>query len=521
MTSSTTVRPLLHKLNHVKTYRYLRDNDIEIDYPAFSSSDEQEQQHVRMILFAFLKQKFTGSKIRSNANSFSLRLDGQVHKKASKLRQILTEETEWQAWFERHHPQIHRQIRHTASGFESNSYFRYNRTDDRREFIYLPFNPTNIYGFGSNGLSPYIQSIQHAYQRDAEVASVYEEATQLIEAEVQRRDEEKARLLREEMERYNEHVRSHIYQSATELQESEDPLERLFSQKFLRWAEENHMAPRFAKPIGPVEMVSTGLKVKVVAPNSEEEEGWIVLPPFEGHPELPAEYEFQGWGRVTSIDLTSERSRSGQAPVVVQEHLFTEFESKYWEHLLPENYAVIKEATDRLRKEAEEEIEPFLAEERERQELQERLERERQETLRQQEAQLQEQLRLQRERESQQVRELFVDDEDESEDEVLEVEVAPDSPSDEVVAEPVGPNASFVEALRRQVSPRQSGETASEYGLYHNSQAIPLEQYIAISESGTIRRFPTSEAALYFLGRDEMTIYNYHEPHDEVGRAHQ
>jgi hypothetical protein len=75
------------------------------------------------------------------------------------------------------------------------------------------------------------------------------------------------------------------------------------------------------------------------------------------------------------------------------------------------------------------------------------------------------------------------------------------------------------EAPPAPAEPTPEPERATTFGVYRNGMAIPLERYVAIMNNGTTRRFRTSDDAVAFLGlldEGEVTIRNYHVPHEVV-----
>lgn len=320
------------------------------------------------------------------------------------------------------------------------------------------------------------------------MAAIFDETTSVIEAEIARREEENLQKMRRELANYQTELHRRLFKTTSSLHSSTDPIKRLFAQKFEQWAAENRVAPSYVMPITADVMAHQELKVQVLSPKGSEEEGWIVIPPFEGHPDVPENYESQGWGRITKIDTEGERSRGGQAPIVVADHLYLEFDLKYWAHLLPENYDSLLEVTNRLYAEAEDEIEPFLAAERRTQEAQAQQEAERQA----QEARAVEQRTA----------------------EVVEILDEEFEELSEAMEESTSPSPEFVERLRQQVqeNPPTDLERANTYGVYRNSQAIPLEQFVAIRRDGTIRRFPSPERACQWLDVDRIALHDYHQP---------
>lgn len=526
---------LVTKLNLVVTTRSMKEKELIEDYPDFPATLLQEEELIRNLMFAYLKKKFVGCKIRANANSFSVRLDGQIHRKANKIRQIFNHETEWKQWFSSHHSNLHRTMRDNRRSFPNERDFIQRREVEDKVFLYVPHRPSRIYGYVDNGLMHIFSWIDSEFKKDERLFEIYDEVTQLMAQEVERREVERRERIERELREYKQKINRALFKPATALQESEDAVDRLFAQKFLNWARENNVAPEYTVDYTAEHMVPTDLKVKIMAPPGSEEEGWVALPPFEGYPELES-YEMQGWGKVTSIDMTSDRSRQGQSPIVVQEYLYTEFRPEHWEHLLPENYSELLEASKSLRAEAEREVAPWLE--------QERIRKEQEEVRRQ--AQLEEERRLAEEERLRYEEELRLEAERaaQAQEEERQRTEAQRQQEAQAEAEMARRRQSMVESLRAQVTEREvpqpavqpnpfggydeaiEGEApevrpeparATNTGLYRNTRAIPLERYVAISTDGTTRRFRSAEQAYRFLEYTGLhSVFNYHEPHERV-----
>jgi hypothetical protein len=259
----------------------------------------------------------------------------------------------------------------------------------------------------------------------------------------------------------------------------------------------------------------------------------------------------QGWGKVTNIDMTSERSRQGRAPIVVQEYLYTEFDMQFWSHLLPEGYAEILEVSQRLRAEAEVEIEPWLEQERIRKEAEEaearaaeearqrQIEEERrlhEETIRRQLEERRRQREIEERRIAEAAERMREQMQAEAEAERRAAEEVVQTPTDQFArlfedfvtpdrrempdidvdeAPRAQPNADLLAALRNQFNAEP--ERATESGLYRNMRAIPLERYVAINAAGETRRFASAQRAAQHLGlTGAVVIRDYHVPHEEV-----
>jgi hypothetical protein len=511
---SVNATELVGKLNFVMSSRRFKEKGYIEDYPALPQTPGEEEDVVSDLMFAFVKKLFAGCKVRSNAHTYSLRLDGHIHRKANKLRDIYNNEQEWRSWFETQHNTIYRAMRENRQSFNNSSMLERRLVDDKI-FLYIPKTPNRIYNYINHGLVEYCQWVENEYKKDERLAAVYDEAIRLMEAEITRREEERRQRIARELASYKEQIFKELFHPVAHLQESENAVDRLFAHKFTAWARENGKAPEYAKEATAQSMVTRGLRVKIMAPPGSEEEGWVALPPFEGYPELEG-YEMQGWGKVTNIDMTSDRSRQGRSPIVVQEYLYTEFNLDHWRHLLPAEYAEVLEVTQRLRREAEAEIEPWLEQERIRKEREEEERRQAEEARKREQEEArrlaEEQRRQEEARQARLAEEAERIREQQAQQPVEEVE-------ETIEEEPNQANPTLTEALRNQFNAEP--ERAATEGLYRNSRAIPLERYVAITASGTVRRFARQQAALEWLGYshlESVEIRDFHAPHEIVER---
>ena len=527
---------LVGKVNLVMSARRLKEKGyIEDDNYTLPTNLREEEELLKEMLFAFLKKKFIGCKIRVNANSFSLRLDGAVHRKANKMRDIYNNENEWKNFFQQHHSDIYNTMRNNRSyTFRGNSSVVERREVDGKVFLYVPFRTNRLFGYANTGLFDFCKFMEDQYSRDEQLASIYARAMELMEVEIARKEQERLERIARELEAYKRETYAKLLKPVATLQESQDPTERLFAQKFIEWARENGKVPEYAVAADVTNMIPIGTKVKIKAPADSEEEGWVVLPPFEGYTE-PEHLELQGWGKVTAIDTTGERSRGGVAPVVVQEYLYLEFDIQYWAHLLPEGHAELLETTKRIREEAEAEIAPFLEEERRRQEEQERVRKE-QELARklEEKREREERERLERERlaeEEARLQEIRREAELRERQEREEMERLA-AMSEQERTERQARQAQLAEQLRAQLQPTVvdaspepipvviQAEVVRNPGYYMNSMAIPLERYVLIRENEQLRRFATierlvqaaAEAGLIEEGTSSIAIYDYNNP---------
>lgn len=554
---------MVGKLNMVLTARRFKEKGFIEEYPTLPATPQEEEDIVRDLVHVFLKKTFVGCKIRANALTFSLRLDGHIHRKANKIREIYNDQQEWRSWFENNHSRLYRTMRENRNSFANQTGLIERREEGDRLFLYIPFKPNRIYGYVNHGLSEFCQYLENEYQRDEKLSAIYDEVLRLMEQEITRREQEKRERIARELLAYTQNISRKLFRPIAELQESEDAVDRSFALKFSQWARENGFAPEYAVPATAQEMVVTGMKVCVMAPPESQEEGWLSLPPFPGFTQ-PEGLELQGWGDVTAIDFTGERSRGGSAPIVIKDYMYTEFHLEHWQHLLPANYAELLEVSQRLRREAEADIEPWLEQERIRKEREEaearareeEAERQREierlafeEEIRRQVAESEERERRESERRAQALQaelerinaqQARDRDQPEPSEEMAEVEATEEVQSDVQMTDAM---RRFIEQVRQQTgttptgapmnpfgddaptpppfAPAPEAERATEEGLYRNGQAIPLERYVAITTTGNTRRFRTAEQAVTWLGHTGdvvVDIRDYHAPHELVER---
>lgn len=533
---------IVKKLNFVKSSRFLKSRELIEEHMLFPQNEQHEADQLRNAIFTFLKKKFVGCHLRVNNNSISMRLSGSIHIKAEKLREIFDRETEWRSWFENNHRNIYQTWRNNRSNW-NNGYVQISNRDGMK-YIHVPYVPNRIYNYFDNGIVSMLQFMIAEQEHDERLAAVYDDAIRLMEEEVARKERERRERIERELNEYLATMKSNLYFSATELQESSDPTDKLFAEKILAWARENGKAPEYVVEAGYKQMAPVRTKVQVMNQANSQEENWYVVPVFEGF-EVPEGFELQeGWGLVTKHDPENERSRRGVAPIVVEEYIYLSFDMEHWKHLLPEGYAELLEVSNRLRKEAEEEAAPLVAEakrkeverkaeeekkaavakklEEEARKLAEKRAAEEAERIRQQ---VEEERARRREEEARTASERRQHEEAQArrDQEAYEAEQL-------AQAEAAERRARLAEQLRQQVTqtevayvppqviPTDERATATENGIYRNMRAIPLERYVVIRQ-GVTQRFRDRDAACIFAGvsdGDSVTIRDYHAPHDAV-----
>lgn len=534
---------IVKKLNFVKSSRYLKSKEYIGEHMLFPENEQHEADQLRNAIFSFLKKKFHGCHLRVNNHSVSLRLSGSIHIKARKLREIFDRETEWRSWFENNHRTIYSTWRNNRSNW-NNGYVQ-TITVDEVLYVHVPYIPNRIYNYYDSGIVSMLDFLVKEHKSDENVAAIYDEAIRLMEEEVARKERERRERIERELNDYLSGMKSRLYFSATELQESPDPVDKLFAEKVLAWARENGKAPEYVREAGYAQMVPARTKVQVMNQKDSQEENWYVVPVFEGF-QVPEGYELQeGWGLVTKHDEQNDRSRKGTAPIVVEEYIYLSFNMEHWKHLLPEGYTELLEISNRLRAEAEEEAAPLVAEARKKEaervaeasrlEAEAKKQEEEARKLAEKRAaedaeRIRQQVEEERARRQEMERISSQQRREQEEHQAMEAQRAYEAEV-RLAQEVAERRARLAEQLRAQVTqaevayvppqviPTDDRAPATDPGIYRNQRAIPLERYVVIVSGGGTRRFGGLHAACSFAGvsdGDNVNIRDYHDPHDIV-----
>lgn len=472
------VNKLVAKINFARASKLLKDREMLEEYLPFPANNDEETESVKRLVYYFLKKRFVGCKLRSNAQTFSLRLDGETHKKVRKVRDKVLNDPEWKKWFNDNHRQILQRIERHTNTF--NGHQVEVRSKDGRDFVYVPIQTNRIPQYQNAGVMELFTFLDQQYQREVEVAGLYDNVVQLMEAEVVRKEEETRARIAEDGRNYTRRVRENLLRRIARVNPTGVTFEDKLAAKMHAWCTENGIEPAWAMEATYDRIIPVGFNVDVIVENEDDDAGWFAVPTFGGYTMPEGYYALDGYGEVTAHETTGARSRNGQNPIVVMKHMYLQYREDLWAAHFPARYFEILEATRRFAEEvkaevaqAEEqrkEIERRDREERqarERQEMQERLERQLREAQ-----ELGEQERVEREAQIRAERE---------ERERL----------DRLRAQ-----------LTQQLTQAQAVEQAAEpdpatfaNGIYRNTRAIPLERYLTVVD-GRVRRFATRTAAI-------------------------
>lgn len=410
---SIALAPLLNKVNFVITVRDMKHREEIEEYPAIPMSSETEQELIKDLVFKFLKHNFPGCKIRVGAHSISLRLDGHIHRKANKIREIWNNEQEWRTWFERNDRTVYDRMRRNNQAFANGGHgYVEVRERDGKRFLYVPFKPNRIYNYQHSHCRDLFQWMRNEHKKDANVAEIYDTFIEKMEGEVKRREEERKQKYEKALNEYQKGLRERLIRPISELEESDDVTKQVLGRKMREWARANGKQPYYATEPTYQNVVPARTNVRIVSLDGQKSKGWLAAPMFDGFT-VPEGYTLQnGWGTVTKLDATSERSLEGAQPIVVQDYIYVGYNPDLWAHLLPEGYAELLEVTEGFQEsaaaEAGVEIERQRVEqERIRRELEARLAREAEEARLEEERLrvLEEEERQRREQEDREARE--------------------------------------------------------------------------------------------------------------------
>lgn len=529
---------LIAKINLVRASRYLMNRQAVTEHFPLSNERAEVEQIIHEMIFAYIKSKFQGCRIRPGEQNFSVRLDAEVHQKARKLREVILQNAEWKRWFDENHRNITDTIANNHNAFHDSNYVEYSVTEDKH-FIRVPFVINRIRHYSSEGLMRLFQWLDDQYQKDVRLANLYPQTVQLMEQEIARREEARRQRIERERTQYLASLHNRLVKPIrpSDVDRSNTSAEAIFKAKMYDWCREQGRPPAYTEEITPQVILPIDTGVRVIAREGEREKDWYAVPMFGGY-EMPEGFVLKDrWGRVSDYNTTDKRSRDGQAPIVLDGFVFCSFDIAHWAHTIPTEHRELLAATRRFREEANAEAAEAARryeEEREQREAAARAQKEAELEARHNE--LRE--RLIRAREvvvetpaqatpAPSYAEAFFNPKEEAEEEeddffedeeIHEEEEAPAPPERTPAMDALS------DSIRSQMSRRTEGllqqlETLQhQTGVYRNSRGLPNERYIFVTSSGHKNFFRTKEEACLHaraVGLDSSRmeyIYDYWQP---------
>lgn len=461
---------LIEKINFARASQFLKGRQMIQEHFPFPTNTDEEAESIKKMTYAYLKTRFAGCKLRANPLSFSVRLDGEVHRKVKKVRERVLNDMEWRKWFQDNHREIIRTIERHSNPF-NNGMVEF-RTKEGRDFLYFSLQTNRIYGYQNEGLNQLFRQMDEAYEREKNVADLYDQVVALIEGEINRKFEENQRRITGDRDKFMQHIERDLVKRITRVNREGTTFQDKLAARMHDWCVENGIEPMYANEPTYDRVLELRMNVDIIVRDEDTDEDWYVVPTFGGY-ELPEGYtKLDGYGEITNFEATGRRSRDGANPIVIMDHMYCQFNLDHWKAHLPEGFDQVLEATRRISAEVQAEVNQA---EEERKEV-ERREREEREARARQEMQerLERQLREKREAEAK-----------------TEAERAE---ADRVAREEAERIARLREQLMGQLTQAQTAEAQVEpdpatfpNGVYRNGRAIPLERYVSVYD-GRVRR---------------------------------
>lgn len=500
---STDVNKMVAKINFARASLLLKNADMVDQYLSFPTSKEEEEEAIRKMVYAFIKKRFTGCKLRSNAMTFSLRLDGEIHRKVKLVRDKVLNDPKWKKWFQEHHREMFRTIERHTNIFQGDSIEF--RQKEGRDFLYIPVQQNRIRNFQSTGLMNMFTFLNAAYEREQLVSGHYDDVIRLMEAEIHREREETRLRIEGDQRTFEAHIKANLIKPITRVNREGTTFEDKLEAKMYRWCQDNGVETAvYAREATYERVIPIGTNVDIIVRDEDLDEDWYVVPTFGGY-DIPEGFTLMdGYGDVTGYEKEGRRSRDGASPIIVINHMYCQYDVNLWKAHFPERYDEILEATRIFTAEAQAEC--ALAEEQ-RKEL-ERLEAE--ERRARQEADLQRRLAEQaREAQARAIEEAARATEELARQEAEEIRLR--TLRDQLLAQ------------LEQTPPIPGDEppvldpNTFPNGLYLNARAIPLERYVSVY-NGVSRRHANRTSAIERL-RTNLTWAEIGDVHDFYDHA--
>lgn len=459
------INELTAKLNFVRASRMLKGREWIEEHLPLPTSRTEEAETAKTMLKSYLKKRFVGCALRENGETFSVRLDGELHQRVKRVKEIMLTDDHWKRWFQEHHRRLYDEINRHNNTFNGEGIELKER--EGQNYLYVPLQISQIQNFQQEGIMRLFAFIDGAYSREAQVANRHEEIIQLMEAERARKAEERRRRIQHDRDRYTTMIHQNLLKHTGTIKTDPKTLEERVAVKMHAWCTAQGINPVVAAEPTYANVVPVGINIEMIALQTSDDVSWIAVPTF-GQYEIPEGYELiEGYGEVTAHDVTNARARGGAAPIVAQKYIYLEYQEQFWKPFFPARYDEILEATRRATHEAEAEC-AAAAEERK--------------------AMLAAQEADNATRAAEAKRNA-------TETAIAEQQAKEEKPANDLAA-----------SLRAQLEAQKEAQIAVDpstfpNGIYLNDRAIPLERYVVV-HAGRIRRFQNAaDANAFAYGR--------------------
>lgn len=509
---------LINKINMVRSSRHLMKMGAVTEHFPITGETEIMNQAIRDMIFAYLKSKFLGCRIRPGDGTAILRLDAEVHLKARKLREVIMQNPDWKRWFDENHRNVTDTIANNDRSFQGEGNINYVVEEDRHG-IHIPFSPDRIRSFNTEGLIRLFTWLDNEYQKDVRLAGMYDSTVTLMENEIARREEARRQRIESERTRYLTSLKDRLMPKIRtgDFDRNGITAEDKFKAAMYDYCTAAGIEPRYAVPLTDRMMLPNETSVRIIAPPGERESDWYVVPMFGGYT-LPEGYEVKDrWGKISDYNTTDKRSRDGLAPFVVENFVFCMFNMDFWAHTLPEGHAELLAVSQQI--EATTKVEAELARveyeaeqarlqaEAEARAAQARLEAEqaKQALLEEQRAQLRAKLAETRNSAQATVPEAFVaipkvkapepTPVTEEEPDFFEAEEVQEVPSRTPEQDAL---SKAIQAQLNKKADQVNAQVAAlshAPGVYRNNKGLPIEKYIVVDRNGQKTYYRTNEEA--------------------------
>ena len=307
----------------------IRDNmfvleDLQGMNEALPKTREELQEFIRELFHHFLKRDLPGCPIRIHNSTISIRQDGARHRKANEVRDYLNR-SQIRDYIQAKDNDVLRALNnHTGKPIEG---FARIVTEEDRKFYHISYKDYNEGNF-----SRICKQIAEQGRNDIALEAHYDRVKELVE---ERNEERRTEFLRNRMNMHSKYLEHAVRTLSVPFEVLETI--GVEGKALVEKARERGLT-MFVRQPKLEDLAQSGFVVDVFSAPNEDDETWRMVPVTPEMVEQNDEVLYHGQGMITEFDPTSERSKGGRLPFVVQHCLRVGADINDFTVILPEEF---------------------------------------------------------------------------------------------------------------------------------------------------------------------------------------
>lgn len=295
---------------------------------------EELQEFIRELFHHFLKRDLPGCPIRIHNSTISIRQDGARHRKANEVRDYLNRSQIRDYIQSKDNDVLQAVNNHTAKPIEG---FARIVTEEDRKFYHI-----NYKDYNEGNFQRICKQIAEQGRNDIALEAQYDRIKELVE---ERNEERRSEFLRNRMSMHAKYLEHAVRTLSVPFEVLETI--GVEGKALVEKARERGLT-MFVRQPKLEDLAQSGFVVDVFSAPNEDDETWRMVPVTPEMVEPNEEVLYHGQGMITEFDPTSERSKGGRLPFVVQHCLRVGADINEFTSILPEDFRKTMEISQEL-----------------------------------------------------------------------------------------------------------------------------------------------------------------------------